>query len=92
MAQGSGRYGSSWFDVDRSLRLYDEVYLFRGIRDRRIWQDRSTMNIPLQYYALALQLADVAELSGRPADLVERLLGDAARFQLVAAGGLALGG
>jgi len=67
------------------------VYSFRGIRDRPIWQDRSTMNIPLQYYAMALQLSDVAELNGHPAELVESLRTDAVLFQLVADGGLALG-
>jgi hypothetical protein len=90
--QGSQPYGSVWFDLDRSLRLYEEVYDFRGIRDRPIWQDRSTMNIPLQYYATALQLADAAESNGHPAEVVERLRDDAAAFQLVAAGGLGLGG
>ena len=90
--QGSEPYGSVWFELDRSLRLYEEVFVFRGIRDRPIWQDRSTTNIPLQYYAMALQLSDAAELNGHPPELVERLLADAALFQLVAAGGLALGG
>jgi hypothetical protein len=91
-AQGSEPYGAVWFDLDHSLRLYDEVYLYRSIRDRPIWQDRSTTNIPLQFYAMALQLADAAEQDGRPRELVQRLLEDAARFQLVAAGGLALAG
>ena len=49
------------------------------------------MNIPLQYYAMALQLSDVAELNGHPAELVESLRTDAVLFQLVADGGLALG-
>jgi hypothetical protein len=91
-AQGSAAYGAVWFDLDHSLRLYDEVYQFRGIRDRAIWQDRSTVNIPLQYYAMALQLADASESTGGPAELGERLRDDAARFQLVGAGGLRLGG
>ncbi|MGD8280765.1 MAG: DUF2723 domain-containing protein [Gemmatimonadota bacterium] len=92
LVQGSAPYGADWFFAERSLRLYDEVYGFRGIRDRGIWQDGSTSNIPLQYYALALQLSDVAELEGRSPELVQRLREDATRFQLVAAGGLALGG
>jgi hypothetical protein len=90
--RGSDPYGGLWFDLDRSLRLYDEVYMFRSIRDRAIWQDGSTVNIPLQYYALALQLADAAESNGDPTQVGERLRDDAARFQLVAAGGLALDG
>jgi hypothetical protein len=88
--RGSDAYGGVWFDLDHSLALYDEVYEFRGIRDRAIWQDRSTMNIPLQYYATALQLSDAAERDARPSELVERLRNDAVQFQLVAAGGLAL--
>jgi hypothetical protein len=92
VVQGSEPYGADWFHLDRSLRLYDEVYQFRGIRNRAIWQDRSTINIPLQYYALALQLSDVAAQAGLPADLVERLQVDAALFRQVADGGLALGG
>jgi hypothetical protein len=92
LVQGSAPYGADWFFADRSFRLYDEIYGFRGIRDRAIWQDDSTSNIPLQYYALALQLSDVAERDGRAPEVVQRLREDAARFQLVAAGGLALGG
>ena len=90
LGKGSDSHGGLWFDVDHSLRLYDEVYRFRGIRDRPIWQDLSTINIPLQYYAMALQLADAAEVNGHPAELGERLRADAVRFQLVAEGGLAL--
>ena len=92
VVRGSQPYGGAWFHLDRSLRLYDEVYAFRGIRDRPIWQDRSTVNIPLQYYALALQLADAAEQAGRPSELVERLRDDAVGFQRVANGGSALAG
>jgi hypothetical protein len=92
LVQGSAPYGGNWFFLDRSLRLYEEVYRFRGIRDRPIWQDRSTFNIPLQFYAMALQLADVAEQDGRDAELLERLRVDAVRFRAVAEGGLALAG
>ncbi|MDH3206046.1 MAG: DUF2723 domain-containing protein [Gemmatimonadota bacterium] len=90
--RGSEPYGAVWFDLDHTLRLYEEVYDFRSIRDRPIWQDRSTLNIPLQYYAMALQLADAAESNGRPNEVGQRLREDAALFQLVAEGGLALGG
>ena len=38
---------------------------FRGIKSRPIWQDRSTLNIPWQYYAMTLQLSDVAESGWR---------------------------
>ena len=89
--QGSEPYGAVWFDLDHTLRLYEEVFDFRGIRDRPIWQDRSTRNIPLQYYAMALQLADAAESNGRADEVGQRLREDAALFQLVAEGGLGVG-
>jgi hypothetical protein len=89
LVQGSADYGGTWFDLERSMRLYDEVYLYRGIRDRAIWQDRASMNIPLQYYALALLMSDVADVAG-DSDAAERLRDDAVSFQLVADGGIAL--
>ena len=88
LVQGRAEYGGEWFDVDRSLELYRDVYMYRGLRDRLIWADRSTLNIPWQYYALALQLSDVAGLDGRAPELVSELQADAARFQVVAEGGL----
>lgn len=86
--QGRPEYGAEWFDVSRSLALYQDIYRFRAIRDRLIWADRATLNIPWQYYALALQLSDVAATSGEPEELVTALEEDAARFQIVAQGGL----
>ena len=87
VVQGRPEFGGEWFDVDRSVELYRDVYSFRGIRDRAIWQDRSTLNIPWQYYALAIQLSDVVEQSGRDDELVAALQEDALNFQLVAQGG-----
>ena len=87
--QGSEDYGGTWFDLERSLQLYDEVYLYRGIRDRPIWQDRASTNIPMQYYALALLLSDVAAEAGEN-DASTRLREDALAFQRVADGGTAL--
>jgi hypothetical protein len=89
LVQGSEDYGGTWFDLERSLRLYDEVYLYRGIRDRPIWQDRASVNIPMQYYALALLLGDAAAEVGQ-AEAATRLRDDALAFQLVADGGTAL--
>ena len=85
--QGSADFGGIWFDLDRSLELYENVYEYRGIRDRAIWQDRSTLNIPWQYFAMALQLADAAKVAGRDAELVRRLEEDSLKFQIVAQGG-----
>ena len=87
MIQGSPEYGGNWFDLDKSLTLYEEIYEFRGLRDRDIWADRSTTMMPFQYYVMALQLSDVAALGGRSSELVERLQEDAQSFQLVASGG-----
>jgi hypothetical protein len=90
LVQGSEAYGGTWFDLERSLRLYDGVYLYRGIRDRVLWPDASTLNIPLQYYALALLLADAAEVAGGEPDAISRLRDDAAAFRVVADGGTAV--
>lgn len=86
--QGTTEFGGLWFDLDQSLKLYDSVYQYRGIRNRTIWQDRSTLNIPWQYFALALQLSDVARNASLPDELVQRLEQDALEFQVVAEGGV----
>ncbi|KPJ84325.1 MAG: hypothetical protein AMS19_01045 [Gemmatimonas sp. SG8_23] len=88
LVRGSAAYGSDWYDVEHSMRLYDEVYRFRGLRDREIWQDRSTLMIPWQYYFLALQLSDVVAVDGRDAAITRRLEDDAQEFQLLAQGGV----
>jgi hypothetical protein len=88
LVRGSEAYGAEYFDLARSLHLYDEVYAYRGIRDRRIWQDRATLNIPWHFYALAVQLADAARVAGMDAALVKRLEEDAVAFRTVADGGV----
>jgi len=88
LVQGSADFGGPWFDLDQSLKLYDDVYQFRGIRDRLIWADRSTLNIPWQYYLMALQLADVSTVAGKAPSVVQRMEEDATRFHIVAQGGL----
>ena len=87
LAQGSDRMGGEWFDIDRSLTLVNDVYQYRGIRDREIWQDRSTLNIPLHYQFLFVQLADAAALAGLPTDQVNDLAEEAAAFRTTALGG-----
>jgi hypothetical protein len=79
--------GGERFDVARSLALYDQVYSYRGLLDRSLWTDRSTLNIPWQYYALALQLADAVERSEGSPEVAERLRLDAANFQVTSEGG-----
>ncbi|MDA0311526.1 MAG: DUF2723 domain-containing protein [Gemmatimonadetes bacterium] len=86
--QESAEYGGKWFDLERSLTLYQDVYQFRGIKDRPIWQDRSTLNIPWQYYALALQLSDAARVGGEDEAVVIALEEDSFGFQIVAQGGV----
>ncbi|MBW3534317.1 MAG: DUF2723 domain-containing protein [Gemmatimonadetes bacterium] len=85
--QASGPMGGEWFDLPRTLRLWDDVYTFRGIRDRDVWADRSTLNIPWNYYALALQLSDVTARAGHDPSVVGRFEEEAARFAVVAQGG-----
>ena len=87
MIRGSPEYGSAWLDLEKSLKLYDEIYEYRGLRDRAIWADRSTTMMPYQYYVMALQLSDAAQLDGRSPELVQRLRDDALAFQEVAGGG-----
>jgi hypothetical protein len=87
VVRGSPEYGSEHVDLERSLRLYDDVYTYRSLRDRSIWQDRSTLNIPFQFYVASLLIADAARVAGAHPDTVRRLEEDADAFQLVAAGG-----
>lgn len=79
--------GGEWFDMDRSLSLVSDVYTYRGLRDRKVWVDRSTLNIPGQFYIMSRQLAGTAELSGADPAIVTRLRNDAAAFQITAQGG-----
>ena len=53
-------FGGEWFDYRRTLELLDEVYSYRGLRERRIWQDMSTESIPLQYHLTANAMAAIA--------------------------------
>jgi Protein O-mannosyl-transferase TMEM260-like len=88
VVQGSDPYGAERFDVPRSLKLYQDVYRYRSLRDRAVWADRSTLNIPWHYYAMALQLSDVVRKDGGDAELVKRLQDDAMAFRVVSQGGL----
>ena len=85
--KGRPEMGSERFDIPRSLELYDRVYSFRGLRDRKVWNDRASLNIPWQFYAMSVQLADAIETRHEQPDVVERLKQDAASFQTTALGG-----
>ncbi len=81
------RLGGERFDLERSLALVEEVYTYRGLRDRDVWADRSTLNIPWHFYVLHLQLAGAVEQAGLSDELVDGLLEDADAFLTVARGG-----
>ena len=85
VVQGSPEMGGEWFDVGRSMSLVRDIYQYRGIRDREIWQDRSTINIALQYQFLFLQLADAAAIKGLPTEEVTQLAEDATSMQRITA-------
>jgi hypothetical protein len=87
LVRGIPEMGAEWFDYERSMTLYDEVYDFRGLRDRDIWFDRATLNIPWHFYAMAMQLSDVAGQQGAPESRVRALQTDAAAFMITAEGG-----
>jgi hypothetical protein len=88
LVKASPQMGAEWFDYERSMRLYEDVYDYRGLRDRDVWFDRATLNIPWHYYAMAMQLSDVAEQRGAPAERVVELRTDAEAFMITAEGGL----
>ncbi len=81
------RVGAEWFDLDRNMTLVRDVYRYRGIKDREIWQDRSTLNIPMQFQFLFAQLADAATVGLRPVEEISQLEEDAASTRITALGG-----
>ena len=85
--EGSARMGAEWFDVERNMTLVRDVYRYRGLKDREIWQDRSTLTIPMQFQFLFAQLADIAAIELRPVEEVAALAEDAASMAVTALGG-----
>ena len=79
-------FGGGWVDYERTTRLMDEVYSYRGLRDRAIWPDDSVNNVPLQYYLMASALAATAVGEGE-GDRAERYAALAHDFLEVEAGG-----
>jgi len=67
------RAGTGSIDVDRSMRLVDEVFMSRSLGDREIWPDRATINIPLQYYIFYAQLAEGLAVTGASAEDLQRV-------------------
>jgi hypothetical protein len=88
LVRTSEAVGGEWFDVERSLRLVNEVYTYRGFRDRLVWADRSTLNIPWYFYATAVQLADaVSRWEQGTEDVILALRQEAEEFYITAHGG-----
>ncbi len=85
--QGSVEMGEEWFDVERNMTLVHDVYRYRGLKERELWQDRSTLGIPTQYQFLFVQLADAAAIDGRPLEEVAELAEEAASMRITALGG-----
>ncbi len=85
--QGSARMGEEWFDVERSMTLVHDVYRYRGLKDRELWPDRSTLGIPMQFQLLFVQLVDVAAIQERPVEEVAALAEEAASMRVTAIGG-----
>jgi hypothetical protein len=82
--------GAERFDVARSLELYRNVYTYRGLKGRAIWPDRSTDNIPSQFYILALQMAELVRRTGGAEELIAELERDALAFRISSNGGAIL--
>jgi hypothetical protein len=83
----AAQLGGDWVDWDRTLHLAENVFLYEGIRDRAIWADRASLNIPWHYYFLYLTLADVADRRGLDEATVEAYAQEADAYQVVAQGG-----
>jgi hypothetical protein len=80
--------GGDWFDVRRSLKLLEEVYSYRGFEDRKVWADRSTLNIPWYFYATAVQMSDaVGQWDEGTEEQIQRLREWADEFAVTAQGG-----
>jgi hypothetical protein len=88
LLQTSPGFGEDWFDVERSLALVENVYSYRGLEDRKVWADRSTLNIPWYFYLTAVQLADVvSRWEGGSPEQVEWLQRKSEAFLVTARGG-----
>lgn len=83
----AAQLGGDWVDWERTLHLAENVFLYDGLRDRAIWADRASLNIPWHYYFLYLTLADVADRRGLDDATVEAYAQQADAYQVVAQGG-----
>jgi hypothetical protein len=76
-----------WIDLDVSLRLAQDVFRYRGLEAREIWADRASLNIPVHYYVLFLELAEGAVRTGGSPELVRDLVARSEAFWTTAQGG-----
>jgi hypothetical protein len=76
-----------WIDFDVSLELAQDVFRYRGLEDREIWSDRASLNIPVHYYVLFLELAEGAMRVGGDAELTRELIERSESFWVTAQGG-----
>jgi hypothetical protein len=88
LVQSSPAVGGDWFDARRSLALMEEVYSYRGFENRKVWADRSTLNIPWYFYATSLQLSDaISRWEGGTEEKIQWLQEKADDFAITAQGG-----
>ena len=87
LIQVTPEMGGEVIDLERNLALVNDIYEYRGLRDRAIWQDRSTLNIPVHYQFLFGLLADAVRIDGRPEEEFNALVEMAAAFRVTAIGG-----
>ncbi len=79
--------GGDYLNFEKTRRLAEEVFSYRGIEEREIWADRATLNIPIHFYIMFLQLADASDQLGRPDEEVNALMRRAEGFYLTYQGG-----
>ncbi|MEZ4415271.1 MAG: DUF2723 domain-containing protein [Gemmatimonadota bacterium] len=72
--------GGGHVALGRTLALSEKVLSERSLADRELWQDRATLNIPLQYYIMYAQVAEAASRAGLDATRVEELQSRADAF------------
>ncbi len=58
LVRTAAQLGGEWVDVERTLRLVDEVHSYRSLVLRIPWQDNASVNIPAQFYWMYAQLSD----------------------------------
>ncbi len=90
IVQVSAQLGGDLVAVDTTLTLVQDVFSYRGLEERDIWTDRSTLNIPWHFYFLFFQLAEAAETTERSEELVWELGSRAESFLATAQGGHAV--